>query len=68
MAYTETNYRTKKQIKEAINAGIKIKCFQPGLGSIPVNGVVYLEGPHYPEQHKWYGKGIMEDGFLVSIK
>lgn len=70
MAYTTHNYRTKKEIKQAIAAGTKITCFQPGpFGpGVPANGTIYLEGPHYPEAHKWYAQGQMKDGQLVSIK
>jgi hypothetical protein len=46
----------------------QIEVFQPGLGTIPENGTVYLEGPHYPEPHKWYAQGTMRDGRLVSVK
>jgi coproporphyrinogen III oxidase len=70
MAYTTHNYRTKKEIKQAIAAGTKITCFQPGpFGpSVHANGTIYLEDPHYPEPHKWYGQGQMKDGVLISIK
>lgn len=70
MAYTTVNFRTKKQIKEAIAAGQQITCYQPGpFGPAVIdNGSISLEGPHYPEPHRWYGQGIMKDGYLVSIK
>lgn len=70
MAYTTKNFKTKKAIKEAIAAGEKITCYQPGpFGpDTTVNGNISLEGPHYPEAHKWYGQGIMKDGFLIKIK
>ena len=31
-------------------------------------GVVFLEGPHYPKPHKWYGKGVLKNGVLTSLK
>lgn len=70
MAYTTKNFKTKKAVKEALAAGEKITCYQPGpFGpSVPDNGTVYLEGPHYPQPHKWYAQGVMKDGYLVSIK
>lgn len=70
MPYTETNYKTKKQVKEALKEGTKIRCFQPGpFGpDTAENGYIALEGPHYPEPHRWYGAGTMKDGLLVSIK
>lgn len=72
MAYTYKNYKTKKAIKEDLAKGVKIKVFQPNAditgAHTPDNGTVYLEGPHYPEPHKWYAQGEMKDGFLVRIK
>lgn len=72
MAYTSKNYKTKKSLKEAIKNGVKVTVFQPASeitgATIPDNGVVYLEGPHYPQPHKWYAIGEMKDGFLVKIK
>lgn len=67
MAYTEENFKTGKAVKDAIKAGKKIRVYAPGLGTVPENGAVFLEGPHYPEPHKWYLQGIMKDGFLVRI-
>lgn len=66
--YTATNFRTKKELKIALEAKGSLDVFQPGLGTVPENGVVYLEGPHYPEPHKWYATGVMKDGMLVKIK
>lgn len=70
MAYTTINFKTKKAVKEAIAAQETVTCFQPGLGPDLTNysGSVSLEGPHYPQPHKWYGAGQMVDGQLVSIK
>jgi hypothetical protein len=67
MAYTEINFKTKKELKEAVKAGKQVNVYQPGLGTIPANGVVYLEGPHYPKPHTWYAKGIMENSKLVKV-
>lgn len=62
------NLKTKKALKEALQAGKAVRVFAPGLGTIPDNGTVYLEGPHYPEPHRWYATGKMENGKLVSVK
>lgn len=68
MAYTTKNFRTKKALKDALKAGEKITCYQPGgITDVPSDGVVYLEGPHYPEPHRWYAKGEMRGGVLVKI-
>jgi len=67
--YTMKNYRTKKEIKVDLAAGVRIGVYQPGpFGGGVVNGTVYLEGPHYPEAHKWYAQGVAKDGILISMK
>lgn len=68
MSYVVGNPRSKKQIKDWLKEGKDVLVFEPGLGSVPDNGTVYLEGPHYPEAHKWYASGEMRDGKLVKVK
>lgn len=69
--YVSPNYKSKAEIKRALVAGKTITVFQPNniFGVIPPdNGDVVVEGPHYPEPHKWYGKVTLKDGKVVSIK
>ena len=66
MTYVLPNFRTKKALKEAVTAGKLVEVYQ--LGTVPDNGIVYLEGPHYPEPHRWYAQGTMENGKLVRVK
>lgn len=68
MTYVAPNFKTKKALKEALKQGAVVIVYQPGMGTVPDNGAVYLEGPHYPEPHRWYGKGTMKDGKLVEVK
>ena len=68
MSYVEPNYKTKKALREALASGADVRVFQPGLGSVPQDGTVYLEGPHFPEPHRWYAAGMMRAGQLVSVK
>ena len=68
MAYVSPNYRSKKDLKAALAAGKDVDVYQLGMGTVPDNGTVYLEGPHYPEPHRWYAQGRMENGKLVAIK
>jgi hypothetical protein len=72
MAYTCTNYKTKKALKDAVASGEVVQCYQPGLGLGPnlsnFTGTVYLEGPHYPEPHKWYAQAVLKDGVVVKVK
>ena len=66
--YTDFNYRTKKALRQAITDGKQVTVYQPGLGTVPVNGTVYLEGPHYPEAHTWYAQGELKNGVLIKVK
>jgi hypothetical protein len=70
MAYTTKNFKSGAELKRALKAGEKITCYSPGIPDVPKNGTgsVFLEGPHFPQPHKWYLKGWMENGFLVSVK
>jgi hypothetical protein len=68
--YTDRNFKTKKQLKEALANGEKLTYFQPGPfgGAETQNGTITLEGPHYPEPHKWYAQATVKDGFIVKVK
>lgn len=67
--YVSPNFKSKKALKEALKAGKTVMVFQPNqmVPGTP-EGTVYLEGPHYPEPHKWYATGKAENGRLVSVK
>ena len=66
--YVNPNYQSKKALREALAADVPVEVFAPGLGTIPENGRVSLEGPHYPQAHKWYAEGTMVNGRLTKIK
>lgn len=70
--YTTTNFKSKKALKEAIAAGRKISVYQPNGDMFgvtpPTNGSVTLEGPHYPEPHRWYATARLENSVIVSVK
>lgn len=69
--YVSPNFKSKAALKRAIAAGEDITIFQPNNdifnGVIPINGKVAVEGPHYPEPHRWYGQVILEDGKVVKV-
>ncbi len=67
--YTTVNYKTKKALKEAVQAGTKVSTYQPG-GMFPAtrNGNITLEGPHYPAPHTWYAQATVQDGIIVKVK
>ena len=65
--YTEINFKTKKSLKEAFQSGKPIRCWSPGPFPCPENGRVTLEGPHYPQPHRWYAEATLKDGVVVRI-
>jgi len=68
--YVSPNLPSKAAIKRAIAAGETITVFQPNnMFNIqpPQNGTAYVEGPHYPRPHSWYGKVTLVDGKVVKI-
>lgn len=67
--YTSTNFKSKKALKDAVAQGKEVTVYNPGIGGPPPReGVVTLEGPHYPEPHKWYAEATLKDGKVVKVK
>ena len=67
MAYVTPNFKCKAALTRAIAEGGDIGVFQPGFGTVPLNGKISLEGPHDPAAHTWYGTGTIVDGKLVKV-
>lgn len=61
-------YGEKRPIGDADFLAVTI--FQPGPfgGNEPKDGTTYLEGPHYPEPHRWYASATIKDGVVVKVK
>lgn len=69
MAYVNPNYKTKKAFVEAVKAGVRHETYNPS-GMFPVrrDGTDVVEGPHYPQPHRWYASVVVKDGVVVSAK
>jgi len=69
--YTIENFKTKKALKEAVAAGKLVSVYQPGgldkVDYTKFSGTVTLEGPHYPQPHKWYARATVENGHIVKV-
>jgi hypothetical protein len=65
--YTVTNFRSKKELKQAVSDGKRVELYAPGLGMPKANGIEFVEGPHYPEPHRWYAKVEMANGVVVKV-
>lgn len=75
MAYAVTNFKTKKALKTAVTDGEEVRIFQPNgdlYGSSgdlsKFTGTICLEGPHYPEPHRWYAEVTVSDGRVTKVK
>ena len=69
MAYTVTDFRSKKALKEAVKAGETVRVYQPGpFGpTVADDDRACLEGPHYPKPHSWYATAVVKDGVVVKV-
>ena len=68
--YTDRNFKTKKALKEAVANGEQVTYYQPGPfgGNEPQNGQFCVEGPHFPEPHRWYATCTAENGVIVKVR
>lgn len=67
--YASKNFQTKKALKEAVARDEVVTVFQPGPfgGNEPTDGRVCIEGPHYPQPHKWYATALLCMGRVVKV-
>ena len=68
--YTDRNFKTKKQLKEAVAAGSEVTIYDPspfGTGEIR-DGEYSVEGPHSPRPHTWYARVQVLNGVVVKVK
>ncbi len=66
--YFQPNFKTKKELKEAVLAGKEVTVFSPGPFPAKMDGQEFVEGPHYPQPHKWYAQVEVKDGRVISVK
>lgn len=66
--YADVNFKSKKALRDALAQGATIRVFSPGPFPAPTDGWCTLEGPHYPEPHRWYATAFLEGGRVVKIK
>ena len=68
MAYTSINFKTKSEFKKAVAAGQKVSVYSPGPWPVESNGDVCIEGPQYPQPHRWYATATLVNGIVVKVK
>ena len=65
--YVEGNPKTKKALRAAVQRGEALTVFSPGPYPAKRDGVENVEGPHYPEPHKWYARVVLKDGVIQRV-
>ena len=70
MAYCYPNYQTKKALKEAVAQGTTVIVMEntPSGQEQVINGDTSLEGPHYPEPHRWYAGVTVKNSTIVEVR
>ncbi len=69
MAYVNPDYKSKKDFLAAVKSGKRHETYNPsGLYPTTQNGSDAVEGPHYPQAHKWYSAVMVKDGVVISAK
>ncbi len=69
MAYVNPNYKTKKEFKAAVAAGVQHRPFNVGMGfPTEQNGKEFIEGPHYPKPHRWYAEVDVVNGVVTKVR
>ena len=71
--YTVKNYRSKKDLKADVANGVCVPisyadAYLRGIFPAKTDGTEVIEGPHYPEPHKWYAQALLRDGLVIMVK
>jgi hypothetical protein len=69
MAYVDPDYKTKKELKKAVEEGKLLYPYIPnGMFQAEKNGRICIEGPHYPKPHKWYADCDVVNGVITKVR
>lgn len=68
MAYVTRNFKSKAELKRAVAAGEQLETYNPS-GCFPStqNGTDTIEGPHYPQPHRWYARVQVANGIVIKV-
>lgn len=65
--YTEINFKSKKELKEAVKAGRKIMIYNVIFPAATIAGCSYgVEGPHAPKPHTWCATVTLGDDLCIK--
>lgn len=68
MPYVNPNYKTKKEFVAAIKAGKQHSTYNLSRFPTVYDGNDVVEGPHYPQPHRWYANVKIANGIVISAK
>lgn len=68
MYYVSPNYKTKRDLRDAIDKGLRVGVFAigPFFSNIPT-GEVKVIGPNFPERKKWKANVKVDRGKIVEV-
>lgn len=66
--YASINFKTKKALKDAVTAGNPVRVQPSAFAAAPQHGPAAVEGPWYPEPHRWYASVELTDGLITKVK
>jgi len=67
--YVNPDYKTKKEFKAAVATGRAHEPYNPSGMYEPIrNGRVVIEGPHYPQPHRWYADCDVVEGVVTRVR
>jgi hypothetical protein len=65
--YVTPDFKSKKALREAVASGAMVRVCSPGPFPCKMDGEETIEGPHYPEPHRWYARVFVIDGLVTKI-
>jgi hypothetical protein len=65
--YVRPDFKSKKDLKDAVKARALVTVYAPGLGTPVLNGKEYVCGPHSPRPHTWYATVLVLDGRVTKV-
>jgi hypothetical protein len=64
--YASFNFKSKKDLRDAVSDGVRVTVVSPGVGTPVYNGTEFIEGPY--GVHKWYAEVEVKDGRITKVK
>jgi hypothetical protein len=69
--YGSGNPKTKAELKRWVADGQQVSAFLPNADvtgfATQTEGRAVIEGPHYPQPHRWYAQVELSGGMIVKV-